>query len=97
MPDEDTTAATMRTTTMRMVILTGLCRARCEAGDVTITMTFTRPVRRDVAEWWCPRCGEALQVLRITPLLDGLCEPIGTIQEHVGAGDMVASAGVLRG
>ena len=59
----DSTVCGERSTTMRSATVTGLCEGRCIAGDVTISISFTRPVPVD-QPLGCPLCGKPLRVIR---------------------------------
>lgn len=59
MPDEHPEVAMMRGT----VTASGICDGRCIAGDVTISISFTRPVPED-QPLGCPLCGDPLRIIR---------------------------------
>jgi len=76
---ESTLAATNRPVgrldTMRLLTLTGLCTSpvdRCAVTDVTVSISFYRPVSVDQVGYRCPWCGERLHVLRQTVRADAL-------------------------
>lgn len=72
-----------RSTTMRMLSVTGLCESsatECEVGDVTATIAFTRPVPRQPRAY-CPWCAKPLRILKATIVQDGFGRPTG--ETHV--------------
>lgn len=80
--DEQPTVATMR-----MVAVTGFCTssaAKCEAGDVTMTIAFTRPVTDAPDRYLCPWCGHPLRLFKTTVLRDGYNLRVGSMEGHVG-------------
>jgi len=68
---------------MRMVSVTGLCASsavRCEVGDVTMTISFTRPVGLEglaPGRYYCPWCGKPLRSLKTTVVRDGVGRLVG--------------------